>query len=180
MARFFGELRGNRGDTSRMGSVASGITGHIRGWNVGVRVSGKAEGDEDVFHIYATGGSNGHAPERRIGSVRLIDGEPVFVSGTDERLEELRTELRAERMSYSELAELQGLAEHIDPDDVELREAAGLPEHDDDDDEDGGGITPDGIAKGHRYVMGNVNAYCPQCSEEQGVTVLDCDYDLDK
>lgn len=45
------------------------------------------------------------------------------------RLEYLRAELRAERISYGELAELQGLAEHIAPDDVELREAAGLPEH---------------------------------------------------
>jgi hypothetical protein len=47
-------------------------------------------------------------------------------------------------------------------------------------DEDEGGITPEGQALGHRYVMGNVNAYCPQCTTEQGVCVLDCDYDLDK
>jgi hypothetical protein len=45
-----------------------------------------------------------------------------------ERLEELRTVLRAERMSYSELAELQSLAAHIAPGDVELLEAAGVPE----------------------------------------------------
>jgi hypothetical protein len=44
------------------------------------------------------------------------------------RLEELRTELRAERTSWSELAELQSLAEYIDPGDVELLEAAGVPE----------------------------------------------------
>jgi hypothetical protein len=43
------------------------------------------------------------------------------------RLEYLRGELRAERISYGELAELQGLAEHIDPGDVELLEAAGEP-----------------------------------------------------
>lgn len=41
------------------------------------------------------------------------------------RLEELRTELRAEQISYGELAELQGLAEHIEPGDTELLEAAG-------------------------------------------------------
>jgi hypothetical protein len=45
------------------------------------------------------------------------------------RLEYLRGELRAERISYGELAELQELAEHIDPGDVELLEAAGVPEH---------------------------------------------------
>ena len=36
------------------------------------------------------------------------------------RLEYLRGEIRAERISYGEIAELQGLAEHIDKDDVEL------------------------------------------------------------
>lgn len=44
------------------------------------------------------------------------------------RLEYLRGELRAERISWGELAELQGLAEHIEPGDVELLEAAGVPE----------------------------------------------------
>jgi hypothetical protein len=45
-----------------------------------------------------------------------------------ERLEELRAEIQAQRISYGEIAELQGLAEHIDPSDVELLEWAGVPE----------------------------------------------------
>ena len=45
-----------------------------------------------------------------------------------DRLEYLRGELRAERISYGELAELQNLSEHIKSDDVELLEAAGVPE----------------------------------------------------
>ena len=46
------------------------------------------------------------------------------------RLEELRTILRAENMSYDELHELQDLGARglIDPGDVELLEAAGVPE----------------------------------------------------
>lgn len=44
------------------------------------------------------------------------------------RLEYLRQELRAERISYGELAELQSLAAYIAPNDVELLEAAGVPE----------------------------------------------------
>lgn len=47
------------------------------------------------------------------------------------RLEYLRQELRAERISYGELVELvelQSLAEHIEEGDVELLEAAGVPE----------------------------------------------------
>jgi hypothetical protein len=51
-----------------------------------------------------------------------------------ERLEYLRAELRAERISYGELAELESLVPHIDPSDVELLEAAGVPEHGEDDD----------------------------------------------
>ena len=45
-----------------------------------------------------------------------------------ERLEYLRGELQAERIGMGELAELQGLAAHIAPDDVELLEPAGVPE----------------------------------------------------
>ena len=44
------------------------------------------------------------------------------------RLEELRTELRAERISYEELIELQSLVKYINPEDIELLEAAGVPE----------------------------------------------------
>lgn len=51
--------------------------------------------------------------------------DPEYVK---ERLEYLRGELRAERISYGELAELQGLARFIDPGDVELLEASGVPE----------------------------------------------------
>ncbi len=44
------------------------------------------------------------------------------------RLEYLRQELRAERISYGELAELQSLVTYIDSDDVELLEASGVNE----------------------------------------------------
>lgn len=47
---------------------------------------------------------------------------------TKQRLEYLRGELRAERLSYDEVHELQSLAPHIDSGDVELLEAAGVPE----------------------------------------------------
>ena len=47
-----------------------------------------------------------------------------------DRLEYLRSQIRGECISYSELAELQSLAGHIDPSDVELLEWAGVPEFD--------------------------------------------------
>ncbi len=49
------------------------------------------------------------------------------------RLEYLRKELRAERISQGELIELQSLSKYIDKGDVELLEAAGVPEFEDDD-----------------------------------------------
>ena len=45
------------------------------------------------------------------------------------RLECIREELRQERISYGELLELQSLIPHIDLNDVELLEAAGVPEN---------------------------------------------------
>ncbi len=45
-----------------------------------------------------------------------------------ERLEYLRSQLDAECISMGELIELQGLAEHIEPGDVQLAEAAGIDE----------------------------------------------------
>jgi hypothetical protein len=45
-----------------------------------------------------------------------------------QRLEELRTELRNETISQLELMELESLAEEIEEGDVELLEAAGVPE----------------------------------------------------
>lgn len=47
---------------------------------------------------------------------------------TRARLEYLRGEIEAERISYEEIAELQGFAEHIDPSDTVLLQWAGVPE----------------------------------------------------
>jgi len=44
------------------------------------------------------------------------------------RLEYLRKEIKAECISYGEIAELQSLAKHIDKGDVLLLEWAGVPE----------------------------------------------------
>jgi hypothetical protein len=52
------------------------------------------------------------------------------------RLEEIRKELRAERISYDELVELESLKEYIDKDDIELLQAAGVEENGYDDELD--------------------------------------------
>ena len=38
MSRFYGSLQGSRGEATRQGTRASGITSHTRGWNIGARV----------------------------------------------------------------------------------------------------------------------------------------------
>lgn len=45
-----------------------------------------------------------------------------------DRLEYLRGEIEAERISWGEIAELQSLAAYIEPGDVVLLEWAGVPE----------------------------------------------------
>jgi hypothetical protein len=52
------------------------------------------------------------------------------IDAKKERLEEIRNELDNETMSYGELAELQDLSEFIEEGDVQLLEAAGVPEFD--------------------------------------------------
>jgi hypothetical protein len=62
-------------------------------------------------------------------STPYFDGPADHKRHVAARLEYLRGEINNERISMSEVAELQGLAEHIDPSDVQLLEWAGVPEH---------------------------------------------------
>lgn len=67
MSRFYASIQGCRGEATRQGSAKSGIEGHIRGWDVGVKVfCDVSEEGEDVCTVYLTSGSNGHV-ERCLG-----------------------------------------------------------------------------------------------------------------
>lgn len=80
MSRFYADITGGRGTATRQGHTASGIRGHIRGWQSGVKVYGRATGELDVFDIYATGGSGGGESDRFIGHVlRDAEGSVEFV-----------------------------------------------------------------------------------------------------
>lgn len=59
----------------------------------------------------------------------LLGTGEMYKQQVIQRLEYLRGEIEAERISYSEIAELQELAEHIDSGDVVLLEWAGVPEN---------------------------------------------------
>jgi len=67
----------------------------------------------------------------RGGIVFLTNGKwkfPQSVVLLRDRLEYLRGELRNGQISYGEIAELQSYSDYIGKDDVELLEAAGVPE----------------------------------------------------
>lgn len=59
MAHFYGSMRGNRGQTTRMGTKQSGFSAHIRGWDIGVKVIMVHRDGNDVIQVYRTSGSNG-------------------------------------------------------------------------------------------------------------------------
>lgn len=65
MAHFYGSVQGSRGEATRCGTKRSGMSSHVRGWNVGVDARmDKAsyptrEDGEDLAIATFTGGSNG-------------------------------------------------------------------------------------------------------------------------
>jgi hypothetical protein len=100
-------------------SIAWAFSEHIKETDTGEFNSALLYGNEDAperIELYRT-------------SEPLVDTpiDRTWVS-IGNRLEELRAELQAERISYGELAELQSLAKYIAPGDVELLEAAGVLE----------------------------------------------------
>ena len=75
MSQFYASIEGNRGEATRMGTKASGIHGHIRGWSVGARVDVWHDDETglDQVSVYATGGSNARSRERLIARYTTTD-----------------------------------------------------------------------------------------------------------
>lgn len=70
MARFKGSVQGSRGEASRLGGTESGLRVYANGWRSGVMVRGEVNEDgEDVFYVYATGGS-GPGYARMLGRLK--------------------------------------------------------------------------------------------------------------
>jgi hypothetical protein len=78
MSHFYASLIGSgKNTTTKTGTKTSGISGHIRGWNGGVKIIGMSRSDDtDTFHIYSTGGSNGGAKDNLIG---FVDNNGEFI-----------------------------------------------------------------------------------------------------
>ena len=70
MARFYASIQGNRGEATRIGSASSGISGHIRGWNLGAQVELDVDPvtGNDRLTVYRTSGSNRTEMDKEIYS----------------------------------------------------------------------------------------------------------------
>jgi hypothetical protein len=74
MAHFYGRLHGSRGETTRCGTVASGISVSVNGWNLGIDVRMFVDEDgEDCAIVDLTGGSNSSATVKAIGVYKRSD-----------------------------------------------------------------------------------------------------------
>lgn len=75
MAQFYADIQGNRGAATRMGTKASGINGHIRGWDVGCRVHCYYDDKEEVdkVSIELTSGSGQHRMSKDLGTFTADD-----------------------------------------------------------------------------------------------------------
>lgn len=71
MAHFYGDLKGQaKTIATRRGSKTSGLSGHLRGWNIGVRVELTHRNGVDVIEVYQTNGSNGGGRDKLIATLQ--------------------------------------------------------------------------------------------------------------
>lgn len=66
MAHFYGSIRGQRGEASRLGGKSSGLTTYAASWQGAVRVSlyYNSATDTDMVDVYLTKHTNGAGTER--------------------------------------------------------------------------------------------------------------------
>jgi hypothetical protein len=69
MAHFYGNIQGNRGEATRMGTKGSGISAHIRGWDIGAKVSCYVDDEgRDCVCVTISGGSRGSRRDVCLGT----------------------------------------------------------------------------------------------------------------
>lgn len=73
MARFRATIKGARGQASRLGNAKSGLLVTANGWDCGISVEADIRDGVDIFHVWLTGGSNGHKSSRLIGTFSEAD-----------------------------------------------------------------------------------------------------------
>jgi hypothetical protein len=69
MAHFYASMKGSRGEATRVGTKQSGLTAHVRGWDIGARVELSHVDGRDYVRVYATTGSNGGGSDQLIAEL---------------------------------------------------------------------------------------------------------------
>lgn len=77
MSRFYVSSQGNRSETTRTGTAASGIITHARGWDIGGKVQCVDRAGEDRVFFSLTLGSN-NPSERLILEFRITETGPEY------------------------------------------------------------------------------------------------------
>lgn len=86
-------------------------------------------GEPEAMIVYYFEPADEHERDTVTAKVQQIAARcSLSMAAIKERLEYLRGEINAERISAAELCDLQWLAEYIEPGDVQLLQAAGVPE----------------------------------------------------
>jgi len=71
MSRFYASIQGGRGEATRQGTAKAGISGHIRGWNIGLKIRCFVDSEgKDVCQVYKTAGSRGAGCEKLLATVK--------------------------------------------------------------------------------------------------------------
>lgn len=100
-----------------------------KGGNVGIRFQYTAFTDNgNTYRVDEISANKLDRLKQNIRDYHLRHHDGYGERYAKRRLEYLRGELRSGTMSYGEQAELQGLTDYIQSGDVELQEAAGVPE----------------------------------------------------
>ena len=86
MSRFYASIQGNtETEATRRGTAKSGISGHIRGWDIGIAVKCHVDDqDRDIVTAWVTPGSTDDGEDMLIGQWARIDGEYVQLADQEE------------------------------------------------------------------------------------------------
>lgn len=81
MSQFYASIQGQaKTEATRTGTASSGISGHVRGWDLGVHTFGYTVADgKELYAVEVTHGSNGRGSNVPIGHAELRpDGTKIF------------------------------------------------------------------------------------------------------
>jgi hypothetical protein len=81
MSRFYANIKGSRSLVTCRGDAKSGVSGHLRGWDIGVYVEVYAdEHGDDAVSIEITGGSNRTGSLKKIGTFKIVNGSAIQIA----------------------------------------------------------------------------------------------------